>query len=629
MHSGNLRSFLSHPLTDKVLKCSPDRLDGYLLNDCYKPRMHNCYAAFLPETTTFEFGLNVRRTPFPLLDIQRHDPELWEAFLGALKRRLHVDPYPPEVLDTLVSKYRGFKLNKEAKRRAARYGVAWDIHWDLTPTGALAAIASGPPEAASHVETTLTQAVQEVTIAAQIRALAASGKHAPTMEELLGNAIARLALGVAYLNEGIYGAAAGAKGLDPEDDAPTTHSLGIVLFAGRRSSSRRYLLLQNLFCQMYMQGFAGTSSVPVPVLLKQLAAEANLESAYKPPNLVGTLAHEVPMAFTQLFAPLDDVSFDSELPVSSSSGFIGDNISSKPPNSSHHDTLQVNALLAHLLMVRANGDLSTSTALPDTFGTPGFIRTALAAGLPTAFVRDMALEYPSQWSGGAAWLKAPDAVVFDLFRTWRVDSGDYECAAEEILSAWERRCCTMLQSATMSAGPDTPCLDSCPPQPQLMHSNLESYDDVVRAAHLPKRIRPRFICFGTLADGFLPFAWEEKKSHGAKIPKSKAVRLGSIVMKVMQARWSDEYALGSVDTGGACKRMSSWMPCAGKLGDNTASDEAHEEKLQLDWRLSANDRQIVLHRMRDMSRACVDSPNGRLAASMALEKAYDCAVTRR
>ena len=43
------------------------------------------------------------------------------------------------------------------------------------------------------------------------------------------------------------------------------------------------------------------------------------------------------------------------------------------------------------------------------------------------------------------------------------------------------------------------------PRPTLMHSNLNSVDEVIATSTLPEAIRPSVLAFGTLADGFLPF----------------------------------------------------------------------------------------------------------------------------
>ncbi len=50
--------------------------------------------------------------------------------------------------------------------RAAQHGVAPVVWQELC--GELAAMSHGPAEASSHVETTLTQLVQEVVIQAQV-----------------------------------------------------------------------------------------------------------------------------------------------------------------------------------------------------------------------------------------------------------------------------------------------------------------------------------------------------------------------------------------------------------------------------------------------------------------------------
>ena len=86
---------------------------------------------------------------------------------------------------------------------------------------------------------------------------------------------------------------------------------------------------------------------------------------------------------------------------------------------------QVCALLAHLLMLRAAGGLRTATALADTFGTAGFVAAALASRVPPAFREDMAASFPDDWAALPPCCTGADAVVFDLFRVWRIDSGDY------------------------------------------------------------------------------------------------------------------------------------------------------------------------------------------------------------
>jgi len=149
-----------------------------------------------------------------------------------------------------------------------------------------------------------------------------------------------------------------------------------------------------------------------------------------------------------------------------------------------------------------------------------------------------------------------------------------------------------------------------------MHSNLSSYEEVVASAHLPARIRPSFLAFGTLADGFLPFQWEsqekesagENKEHG--VPLSSAVKLASVVMKVVQARHAGIEALRPPGAGG--------YESAGKLGDDESAS-----KLQLDPLVPEYERQSTIQRLKALaSSAPMDSE----VASRALALAY-AAVT--
>lgn len=67
------------------------------------------------------------------------------------------------------------------------------------------------------------------------------------------------------------------------------------------------------------------------------------------------------------------------------------------------------------------------------------------------------------------------AVVFDVFKTWRLDSGDYSKYAEAVVCAWEGRCTQLSQQG---AGPQ-----GVPQQrPALMHSNLKDVDHVKQVA---------------------------------------------------------------------------------------------------------------------------------------------------
>ena len=62
------------------------------------------------------------------------------------------------------------------------------------------------------------------------------------------------------------------------------------------------------------------------------------------------------------------------------------------------------------------------------------------------------------------------AKAFDLFATWRLDSGSYEQVAEAVKAAWELRC----------SQSDDPT--QAPKEPTLMHSNLSSVQELQATA---------------------------------------------------------------------------------------------------------------------------------------------------
>ena len=219
-----------------------------------------------------------------------------------------------------------------------------------------------------------------------------------------------------------------------------------------------------------------------------------------------------------------------------------------------------------------------------------------------------------------------------------MDSGEYETMATAVLNAWKYR---------HSTGdiPDHPVL--------FMHSNLGSYEEVADVMKLPRHIRPFFLCFGTLADGFLPFEWEENKQKEEEdreaeeekdfeelretvqsaeklrqelglVPKqeqkkkkqvveipipppiSNQVQLASVVMKVVQAK-HPAFEISNLET------MRMQMPCAAKLGDDYDSlvssssssssssvlSAAEHNKLQLDPRLSAEEKLRVVQQLKE------------------------------
>ncbi|CAL8464515.1 g4050 [Coccomyxa elongata] len=331
----------------------------------------------------------------------------------------------------------------------------------------------------------------------------------------------------------------------------------MALFAGRRSSDRLYLLLQNLLCARHLPHYMGTSSVFAVTLIDRALRDLGITDAQQrvpyTGRLVGTHAHELVMITAKLLARYDDAAGSAEAPI------------------------PIAALLAHLLYLRANGGLDSAIALADTFGTAAFVEAALVSEVPAEFLEDMADTYPQESQ------PQPGCMVFDLFTTWRLDSGSYEEIAEVVVSAWERRCAAVPQGMR-------------PPQrPALMHSNLRSAEEVLQVCSLPERIRPAFCAFGGVTDGFLPFELPSGESF--------EVGLASVVMKAVQAH-----------VPGAAAADESAMPSAGKLGD-----DANLVKAQVDPRLPEADQEKVKARMEAMFHCRkVDS----LRASRALAAAY-------
>lgn len=301
--------------------------------------------------------------------------------------------------------------------RARKYGVA-SVTWRLTESGELEGWTHGTAEAASHVETTLTQAVEELVVAAQLRRVQNDRIHGESEDVLLpprngqlllASALARLALGVGGLNE-------------------SHRVLGIpmLLFSGRRASSRRYLVLQNWYCARYLTGWRGCSCVLAAAVLDQAvrdACDVEQERRFVGP-LAGTLAHEVVMVIDQLLAKYNELRLV----------IVQGNATTMCSNNHHHHAspphalAQVTSLVAHLVFLLSTDRVSNACALPDTLGTRGFVSAALAARLPAAFVQECAARYPDDWAQApVVRFPHPDgqSTVFDLFTTWRIDSGDY------------------------------------------------------------------------------------------------------------------------------------------------------------------------------------------------------------
>ncbi|GAB4816318.1 hypothetical protein N2152v2_003364 [Parachlorella kessleri] len=679
--AAQLQDFFQDDITHQLLELPAARLKELLVNDAYKPRMHRqghysvrkehvlrMYAQVMGGVS-LDFALHVRKSPIPLDEIQRQDPELWEAFLQECEARLGVGPYPQAVCAALALLFDHFDCNKAMLRRAAQHGVA-PIAWrrlgaedrpqqdadagaqssdeasvvgdasvrsgtafvgggDASRDGGsgggeLTAFSHGPAEASSHVETTLTQLVQELVVQAQVRRLSRKRGIALTPSHLLGNSLAKLARGVERLNAEVAGAPA------------------LSLFAGRRSSSRRYLVLQNWYCRKYMRRFSGTSAVFHAALLNQLlqqkgASEEERQGAIGP--LSGTLAHEVMMATDQLMGCYDDL---HELPEHAQQ-----RVQHEPQHGAQHGSpqgangstfgdgpTQICSLLAHLLLLRSSQDyegsssgqsmdsdgarappLRSATVLPDTFGTKGFVSAAVAARIPAEFLKDMREGQP----GGSQLLppgvSPEEAVVFDLFDVWRMDSGSYEEMASYVRDGWEQRW----------AHRDP---DARPPPPILMHSNLSSVDEIIQLSRqvwrskkwLPERIRPAVYAFGTLADGFLPFdaALGAQQADWGAVPAEPAadeaeqaqqeqatIKLCSVVMKAIQASHPGLHSCS--------------LESAGKVGD-----DANHSKMQLDRRLPLEAQARTRDRLLALAQERQVDPD---KASAALAAAYH-AVTR-
>ena len=89
-------------------------------------------------------------------------------------------------------------------------------------------------------------------------------------------------------------------------------------------------------------------------------------------------------------------------------------------------------------------------------------QTASRTELPAEFLEDMHERHPSV----VAHLPSKP-MVFDVFSSWRLDSGSYPDMAEVVMSAWERRCASLAPE------------ENKPPRPQLMHSNLSDVKEVL------------------------------------------------------------------------------------------------------------------------------------------------------
>ncbi len=67
--------------------------------------------------------------------------------------------------------------------------------------------------------------------------------------------------------------------------------LQMALFAGRRSTDRTFLLLQNLLCAKHLPNYAGTSSVYAITLIDRTARRLGMSSPDQRHALTGALQH--------------------------------------------------------------------------------------------------------------------------------------------------------------------------------------------------------------------------------------------------------------------------------------------------------------------------------------------------
>ncbi|XRB15301.1 methylcrotonoyl-CoA carboxylase [Pseudoscourfieldia marina] len=529
--------------------------------DLYKPKMHKVFSTYLRRVRV-DFALHVRKSVYPLAKMAQEQPELFGEFARAVKLMDHASPAVTNDEWDALAKYASFHPTDVQKARAtvgmpdANLPPVADTRLSVNEHGEVIAMSSGFVESSSHVETSLMQLVQQYTVRGQVRQLAAKtgGRCRISRLERLASSLGKLAGTVSTLNGG-------------------WHGLKIALFAGRRSSDRTYLLLQNLFCMRHLVGYVGTSSVQSANLVDGAMRHAGIGEAGRKAQikaLLGTHAHEMSSTFAQLLARFDDeAGGGSDTPC------------------------QVSTLCAHIVFVMCNGGSGRGdgiTALPDTYGTDGFCAAARAAEVPPEFVEDM----KSKWNVDIH----PRTRVFDLVHMWRMDSGDYATVARTVLRhSAERR--AEVEAMRKRGDQDVP--PGPPADVGLMHSNLGSPADVLAVSRLPVDIRPSIVGFGTLADGFAPIelahcrvdspedvsstiaGTTDNSSNGEAYWTTEAtISMASVVMKAVQAYHMDSPRPTDM--------------CTGKLGDGDGKG-----KLELDPRVTPEVGESMRVRWRAMS----------------------------
>ena len=525
-------ALLNSDIGKEVMRATDDELYRYVISDVYKARMHKMYAKYY-RAVRAKFALNVRKSPCvgsntqpnpegKIKDCVEGERGYWndmkdheESQIANIKEIIkdiypHIKAYgdTPEELNTIMP------LDKNDAKEVAIGKMLQESEMPLFDFDSNKMVwithATGLIDA-SHSETNTMQLIQEHIIMEQaIKYFGARATIADIKAHLLGNSLAKLVESVTEIN-----AVSPAK--------------FIALFAGRRSSSRRFLFLQNLYCAMAMTMFIGTSATAVNQFIAsnptRQAAFATFRNTYcKNPNkqtdtdpkyragttetglvLIGTHAHEVQMVTQQLLGYLD-------------------------PELSNNRHACVTNLAAHLVFVLTHAakdetvgevkpwhDIANVTALADTYGTPSFIAAASVALLPQTYIEMLPQHFQKYIETNHI------QTVFDLIRVWRMDSGNYEANAKLILEVWRSR----RQFNGVLA-----------PQPRILHSYLESVKDVVKYSELPpvleyetnfkdnRDIAPSALGFGSLLDGFKPFRIDDN---------AVVIGMSSLVMKAVQA----------------------------------------------------------------------------------------------
>ena len=201
-----------------------------------------------------------------------------------------------------------------------------------------------------------------------------------------------------------------------------------------------FLLLQNIFCAQHLKGYAGTSAVyavaKVDAALQQLGIDDLAErrahigahfplaactvstrgwTGVCPPCPAqpaislgrGAVLHHVSsqeaapaawhgtraQACTAAAGPLAGTHAHELMSITAQLMAEGDD---KAGHAQGSGPLALSALLAHIMFLRANGGLSSATALCDTFGTSAFVSAAMACAVPEQFRQDMRAVYPGE-----------------------------------------------------------------------------------------------------------------------------------------------------------------------------------------------------------------------------------------